>query len=329
MKLMSFLILLIGFSSFTLCAMQDIDRTNTLGICSIVTLDDLPGEQHTTHSEGAPEIIISREEELQDNIVNIRRVFFEKWLLLDYGGDLNHDKFKQNNKPLQRRLQRQYHTRCEDFVGDMLWHFHLCTPEERAMYLAENKMIEPMFLTGSPSLQHISPAHFWGPLVKKGGVAGFQSLHEHGLSKEALYHNPDALCEACRQGKLDVITFLLDNGANPNGVEYDGTYGLTPLMQTCLYGRVDAAKLLMNRGADRTIQNSENANRTALMYACALGQLELAKFLAVNSADLALVDSDGFTALEYIIASPIIDEVAKDNFRKKILKAASGGYVLK
>lgn len=294
------------------------------GVSNLTTLNALSTNQHEMPLETTLEIMITRAELLACNISGIRRVFFEDWIL-DYGGDLNYDKFINNNT----RLQRQYHAHYEDLQAEFLLRPYLCTREPYQRWLGgdspqyeidfnkEEFNIDPTYLTTNPMLDDMSPAHFWGPLVN-GGVEWFKSLHKHGVAKEALYHNPAALLEACRQGKLDVITFLLDNGANPNGVGKNGKYGLTPLMQTCLYGHASAARLLIERGCNRMIRHSGHKDRTAFMYACAMGHLRLARFLAIDDADLTAKDSDGFTALGYIMQSPVINDADKDNFIEQI-----------
>ena len=52
---------------------------------------------------------------------------------------------------------------------------------------------------------------------------------------------------AASEGKLDVVRYLLDEGANVNARESSGS---TPLAEAAYYGHVDVIKELLLRGAD-------------------------------------------------------------------------------
>ena len=54
---------------------------------------------------------------------------------------------------------------------------------------------------------------------------------------------------ATTQGNLDLMTFLIDAGANVNAPNKDG---LTPLIVGCYHGNSDVVNLLLQRGANPT-----------------------------------------------------------------------------
>ena len=61
---------------------------------------------------------------------------------------------------------------------------------------------------------------------------------------------------------LEVMTLLLDAGANINATEDDGD---TALIIAAYFNNLDACKLLVARGADKTIQGKDG--KTAKFYA--------------------------------------------------------------
>ena len=72
-----------------------------------------------------------------------------------------------------------------------------------------------------------------------------------------------ALMSAIRGNRMDVITMLLNWGANIDEVD---NAGMTALMWASKYNRIDIAELLCDRGA--SLQITENDGRTtALVYA--------------------------------------------------------------
>ena len=58
--------------------------------------------------------------------------------------------------------------------------------------------------------------------------------------------NAALLYDACEKGKVDVARLLLDKGAEVDRADKDGA---TPLYIACQQGHVDVARLLLERGA--------------------------------------------------------------------------------
>ena len=69
--------------------------------------------------------------------------------------------------------------------------------------------------------------------------------------------------------------------------------GQTPLFIACATGHVDAARLLLDRGAD--VHTADSANTTPLHMACYKGHIEIVQLLLNNgaTADLGREDGDG------------------------------------
>ena len=77
------------------------------------------------------------------------------------------------------------------------------------------------------------------------------------------------------EASSDIVTTLLENGADPNAASYDG--GGTPLMSAASRGRSDLLRLLLNAGADINAQRP--GGYTALMIAARLGRLDAVQTL--------------------------------------------------
>jgi len=77
------------------------------------------------------------------------------------------------------------------------------------------------------------------------------------------------------------------------GADVDrGAQGLTPLYNACWYGRLDAARLLIDSGA-----TLDGTSRPPLAAACQQGHLDVATLLLDRGADVDRAYESGWTAL--------------------------------
>lgn len=117
-----------------------------------------------------------------------------------------------------------------------------------------------------------------------------------------------ALFRAARGGDVELVKFLIDNGAL---VDLPNENGVTPLMIGTGYGAsdidtrgrfrseaqaVEVAKLLLDAGAD--INHALPSGATALIGAANEGYTDVVALLAEHGADLFHEDSNGKTALD-------------------------------
>ena len=142
------------------------------------------------------------------------------------------------------------------------------------------------------------------------------------------YEGWTALYFAAHGGHAEAMVVLLDAGADPNQAEEEEAAGMaplhvatndmyleaarlllergaavdattkkgsTPLMLACKHGHVEAARLLLEKGAAVDAKNEEGM--TPLMVACQKGQVEAARLLLENGAAVDAKDEDGRTAL--------------------------------
>ena len=91
------------------------------------------------------------------------------------------------------------------------------------------------------------------------------------------------------------VLSVYNDFVNDDGTEADqaNENGMTALLFACQYGRVDAARVLLDRGADVYRSNSENT--TPLLQASYEGHIEIVQLLLDSGAvsDLDRADNDG------------------------------------
>jgi ankyrin repeat protein len=103
------------------------------------------------------------------------------------------------------------------------------------------------------------------------------------------------LMEAANEDNTDAIATLLDEGADINEVDSDGTSALHWAVYSGYY---DAAALLLERGAD---PNTVDVYETPLISAVIAEDVEMVKLLLDYGADVNSVDASGYTAYDYAL----------------------------
>ena len=101
------------------------------------------------------------------------------------------------------------------------------------------------------------------------------------------------LSQACHGRHVEVVRLLLDAGADANVVG-DGV-GTTALMTASDIGHAEVVHLLLDAGADTNL--ADIAGRTAVMRASAKGHVEVVRLLLEAGADAHVADRGGCTAL--------------------------------
>ena len=90
----------------------------------------------------------------------------------------------------------------------------------------------------------------------------------------------------------DIVTGLLDHGANPNIASADGN---TALMMATQSGNLRIVEKLINKGAN--IEAKSHAGDTALMFASASGHVNIVKYLLNKKVSAIITNNRGYTAL--------------------------------
>jgi hypothetical protein len=116
-------------------------------------------------------------------------------------------------------------------------------------------------------------------------------VRAHGVE-----HTPkNWIVRAAASGEIRLLNYLLANGLDVNARTQSGK---TPLGAAAAAGQIDAASLLISRGArleDRTLISRE----TPLIEAAQMNHADMVEFLLDRGADLSAQDVMGFTALEW------------------------------
>lgn len=109
-----------------------------------------------------------------------------------------------------------------------------------------------------------------------------------GYNADLEYFDQTPLAQACKYGNVDIIQFLIDHGADPNGRNLKGTPE-TPLSIACSFGQTDAARYLIEKGADVNFipqYSKSDFGSTALTGAISSGSLEIVKLLIQHGANI-------------------------------------------
>ena len=129
------------------------------------------------------------------------------------------------------------------------------------------------------------------------GDAAVRALLSHDPALATAYSADGftALHFAAHFGAISAIIALLDGGAPIEAVTKNFLTNM-PLHAAAAGGRVEAARLLLQRGADPNAR--QHAAYTALMTASFANNRELAELLIAFNADVRLRDDEGKTAAE-------------------------------
>ncbi|KAK7946767.1 uncharacterized protein PG986_011088 [Apiospora aurea] len=120
------------------------------------------------------------------------------------------------------------------------------------------------------------------------------------------------LSYAAENGYVDIVSHLLEQGANP---ETDDDGGLTPLHYAASTGQVEVSKILLEAGVDplfsRTEPSRYNYDRTALRYACENGNRSLIdtffRFVPKSEANRCFHWASGSEAVQTILSMGNVD----------------------
>lgn len=103
-----------------------------------------------------------------------------------------------------------------------------------------------------------------------------------------------ALTLACFQGRVDVVSLLLDRKAN---AEHRAKTGLTPLMEAASGGFVDVGRVLLDKGADVNAPPVPSSRDTALTIAADKGHCKFVELLLSRGAACDVKNKKGNSPL--------------------------------
>ncbi|MCK9396345.1 MAG: ankyrin repeat domain-containing protein [Methylobacter sp.] len=99
---------------------------------------------------------------------------------------------------------------------------------------------------------------------------------------------------ASQQGRVDVVRFLIERGAELDAIDQ---YGNNALWAACYAENSDCIDALIHAGVDINHQNSVSG-ATALMFAASSGREKVVEQLLAANADPNFKTHDDFTALD-------------------------------
>ena len=130
---------------------------------------------------------------------------------------------------------------------------------------------------------------------------GFRELAEHLITKHPEQVSARGGREitpmhvAALEGHCDVLSLLLEHGADVNSGQ--GEYIHTPLLRAARKARLEAGRILLNRGAN--IDARGRFGHTALACAAIEGHVEFARMLLERGATIDTRDHDDWTPLHF------------------------------
>ena len=130
-------------------------------------------------------------------------------------------------------------------------------------------------------------------------------LKENDYSLENIDHQGSygnsALMKAAREGNLQIVSDLIDAGADIHLKNVDGN---TALWLACFSEDLNVVKLLISKGIEIDTINVNGV--TSLMYAASSGKEEMVTLLIDAGADVRIENPDGFTALDLAVTPKIL-----------------------
>lgn len=96
-------------------------------------------------------------------------------------------------------------------------------------------------------------------------------------------------------GKLEAARLLIDGGAKVNYTNLDGS---TALHTAAVFGHLEVARLLVDSNVDLNITNLDGS--TALLAAAFFGRIDIVRFLLERGADPNIPNQYGSTALSLV-----------------------------
>ena len=132
------------------------------------------------------------------------------------------------------------------------------------------------------------------PIWRKRPDPPFAIPEDGDFMKEFLKSTENTLAGAARDGNIKAIKQHIAKGADVNEVRFE----MPPLTWAVTTGQIEAAKLLLQHGADINGRNRDG--NTALHLAVFLGRAETAKLLIKNGADVNTRNGDGATPTDLL-----------------------------
>jgi hypothetical protein len=169
-----------------------------------------------------------------------------------------------------------------------------------------------------PGLLNAKGLCSWTPLMyacRKGRLEVVRWLVANGAAIDHRAHGGStALCQACVGGRAPVVMLLVERGADLAIVVRGG---VTPLMYASAGGHVEVLRFLLGHPSVKSTINRRNVSgRTGLYSACGKALVRVVRVLLENGADPTIPDRDGRSPLSVAKSPyPIIDDAVAEDRR--------------
>ena len=126
-----------------------------------------------------------------------------------------------------------------------------------------------------------------------------------------------ALCISAEKGRLDVVRYLVVQGAD---MEKDDKYGWTPLLNAAYFGWLEVVRYLLEQGANRDKATPHHGFSPLHLAVYNRGHLETAMLLMVYGADLNARNRYGQLPID-CARSEEIKQAIRDEPRRRLDEA--------
>ena len=222
-------------------------------------------------------------------------------LLIDHGANLNVvDRFGVNL--LEESIKKDYLDIFKilldkpEFKGDIQDYFKIALKNhsyEIAKFLLEEKEVNVNFKNGKTALHMLFGGY---REIKNLQIIDLILDNGCGINSICSKYNSTALHHACDVLDIEAAKHLIEKGADITIADNEGD---TLLHMACLRGKIELVNILIEGGAN--IEALNNKGRTPLMNAIMLGRLDCAKVLIENGAEINISDESGLPLLFYIV----------------------------
>lgn len=117
------------------------------------------------------------------------------------------------------------------------------------------------------------------------------------VNSQAGFYNTTPLYGAAQNGSLELVKLLVSKGAKVNAVD---KYFSRPLAKAVQADNLEIAKFLLEHGADKTINHSDDEFQTAIFKA---RSAKMAQLLIANGANVSESDKKGLSVLLHAVAN--------------------------
>lgn len=175
-------------------------------------------------------------------------------------------------------------------------HPEICRNPETRLWL-ESKMMDKQFFTDMTSM--------FEKLYRGAEKGDIEFIKQNMSEVKNSQQKEQLLLAAARNGKQEIVAYLLSQGANVNPIK---RYAKNALNEAALYGHVLVVDMLLKNRADATRQDQNKC--TLMMRAVMSGSFEMVERVLEEKIDINAVDRFGNNLLHYCAlckSSDIID----------------------